>query len=164
MPAPPPPPPRRASGFTLLEMVMVIIILGVMAGVGTPVLMAAYQSFLLGSNIQEADTRARLAMERMLRELRGASIASLTDGADASSITFTDQNGASVTFQRVSGNLQRGGVLLAEGVSGLRFVTSKKMPPVEMENDPTPWVTIDMTVIVAGQGLSLRGGVSPLNP
>ncbi len=144
---------------------MVIIILGLMAGVGTPVLVTAYRSFLLGSIIQEADTRARLAMERMLRELRGARLDSLSAGT-GNSITFDDQDGSPVVFQfsSATGILSRGSATLAEGVSALSFSVVLGMPPVQLDNTALPLITVDMTVTVDGQGLNLIGAVSPLNP
>lgn len=143
---------------------MVIVILGLIAGVGTPVLMVAYQSFFLGSIIQESDTRARLATERMLRELRGARIASLLPGS-GNSVTFLDQTGSSVTFRwNTGGLLMRNNAILAEGITALNFDVATGMPPVQLVNNALPMVTVDLTVTVNGQGLSVRGGVSPLNP
>ncbi len=163
---------RHPSGFTLLEMVVVIIILGLIAGVGTPVLMGAFQSFRIGSIVQEADVRARLAMERLLRELRGAQLGSLTAGTGLSAITFTDQDDTSVTFQfdADTGTLSRGGATLAEGVSALTFDVVTGLDPVVLDNDPLPSITVTMTITIPdpvtgnSQGLSLIGGVSPVNP
>ena len=59
-------------GFTLAEFLVAIAIVGlVMAGVLT-IIMTGNQTYLTGSNQVEAQQAARVALERMVREIRGA--------------------------------------------------------------------------------------------
>ncbi len=145
------------QGFTLLEVVLTISMMGLIVGVGTPVLMAGYQSFLLGTAIQDIDARARFAMERMLRELRTAQI-DLPFGANSISL----DNGA-IRYVFHGGNtLTRNGILMAENVTGTFTVIPD--PPVHTD-PPTPvHVSVDMTITDGGQSIQLKGGVSPRNP
>ena len=59
-----------ARGFTLLEMVLVIIILGVLAAFIAPILTAAVESYDHTSRNIELTINMRYAMERMSREIR----------------------------------------------------------------------------------------------
>jgi len=61
----------RARGFTLLETVMVIIIVGIIAAFVAPILLASVNSYDETSRNVEVLTRMRYAMERMAREIRG---------------------------------------------------------------------------------------------
>ncbi|MBF0159637.1 MAG: hypothetical protein HQL58_08920 [Magnetococcales bacterium] len=157
-----PTPPIRA-GFTLLEVVIMISVMGIIMGVGTPVLIAGYQSFLLGTAIQDADARARLAIERMLRELRTASTASLPAAGTRSTLTFTNQDGSSITYTFSAGlsQLTRGGVVLAENVTGSFVVTDN---PDRTTTNPNTLVVINLTITVSGQSIQLVSGVVARNP
>jgi type IV pilus assembly protein PilW len=59
-------------GFTLAELLVAIAIVGlIMTGLVT-FMMAGNQSYLTGSNQIEAQQNARVALDRMVREIRGA--------------------------------------------------------------------------------------------
>jgi prepilin-type N-terminal cleavage/methylation domain-containing protein len=59
-------------GFTLAELLVVMAIMGlVMAGL-MPIMVSGNQSYATGSNQIEAQQAARVALERMAREIRGA--------------------------------------------------------------------------------------------
>ena len=59
-------------GFTLAEFLVAIAIVGlIMAGVLT-IIMTGNQTYLTGSNQVEAQQAARVALDRMVREIRGA--------------------------------------------------------------------------------------------
>ena len=65
-------------GFTLAEFLVAIAIVGlIMAGVLT-IIMTGNQTYLTGSNQVEAQQAARVALELMAREIRGAGYSSLT--------------------------------------------------------------------------------------
>lgn len=63
---------KSTQGFTLIEMIIVIVLLGVMSGVLTPFISKAMQAY--GASKARADlvSKGRLAMERMAREIRHA--------------------------------------------------------------------------------------------
>ncbi len=62
----------RSSGFTLVEMVMVIIILGVLVlGVSSFVILGT-RIFVESTSVDQVLSQSRFAMERMTREIRNA--------------------------------------------------------------------------------------------
>ncbi|MBF0096397.1 MAG: prepilin-type N-terminal cleavage/methylation domain-containing protein [Magnetococcales bacterium] len=165
-------PLRQRGGFTLLEMVLTIIILGLIVGVGTPVLVSGYQSFLLGTSIQRADAVARLAMERISRELRNGLQATVTPLAlNSASVQFTNSDGDAVTlsFQDntlvVQHNAQSG--VVAENIVGSFSVSDES----DVSNRFMPYrlISVQLTVTQAidqfeGQSVTLRSAIVPRNP
>ncbi|MBF0415778.1 MAG: prepilin-type N-terminal cleavage/methylation domain-containing protein [Magnetococcales bacterium] len=143
------------AGFTLLEMVMVIAVLGIIAGVGAPVMLAGYRAYFLGSDVQQLDTTGRMAMERILRELREADNATLSVGS-GSSITFKDKSGTTLSFSYSSATktLKRNTDTLAGNVSGMVFkVIAGTLKTVE----------VTMTLSASAQNLVLYAKVTPRN-
>lgn len=63
---------KRTRGFTLIEMVMVIVLLGVIGGILTPFILKAMQAYMGSKARAELVGKGRLAMERLSREVRQA--------------------------------------------------------------------------------------------
>lgn len=60
----------RASGFTLVEMVMTIVLLGIIAGVLVPVISQTTNAYVDTSARAELTARGRIALERLAKEIR----------------------------------------------------------------------------------------------
>jgi prepilin-type N-terminal cleavage/methylation domain-containing protein len=87
---------RGQRGFTLVEMIMTIVLLGIMAGLGSSMIADVFRTSLLVNSGDASTAEARYALERIARELRetkyittGYVISSPSPLASASSITFT---------------------------------------------------------------------------
>lgn len=63
---------KKHQGFTLIELVMVIVILGVIAGFSTQFVVTAVKSFASVSSKNTLLSRSRLSMDYMVRRLRNA--------------------------------------------------------------------------------------------
>lgn len=96
-------PGRRAAGFTLVELVITIVILGILAAVAAPILFGGFRVFSTSTADLHTLDKLRYATERMARELREvqhtAGAYALTLAAPtASSLSFTKNNGTTVTL------------------------------------------------------------------
>ncbi len=118
--------PRR-NGFSLIEMIMVIVVLGIIAAVAAPILANAFRAYFTGMDIAETDWQARAALERMSRELRTVRAPADLIITAAGDLSFTDIDGNVIryclgavgTCPGTAGNLMRNSQSLATGVSGL---------------------------------------------
>lgn len=89
-------------GFSLVELVMVIILVGIIFSLGSVLLGKTFSSYALRRDVADADWQAKVALERAARELRAARS---TTGADLdiasnAQIRFVDTDGNGVCFYR----------------------------------------------------------------
>jgi len=93
---------RGEHGWTLIELVMVIVILGLLAAMGAGLLSSLFQSYFAARDITSSDGQARAAFERMTRELRQVRSATAADldVASTAQVRFIDTDGNGVCFYR----------------------------------------------------------------
>lgn len=112
---------RRQSGFTLIELVMVTVLLGILGGIFGRILLQTFSVYRTSQNITETDWQGFLALERLTNDVHTIRSASGITTTSASSFAFTDINGASVTYSLSGSTLLRNSQTLASGVTGLSF-------------------------------------------
>jgi len=97
---------RRTRGFTLIELIVVMVLLGFLAAVGSKMIAGTMDTSYIAARNHSSGSEARYAMERITREIRemafsasGYSVSTM----GASSIVFTKEDGTVVTIT-YSGN------------------------------------------------------------
>jgi prepilin-type N-terminal cleavage/methylation domain-containing protein len=109
------------KGFTLLELVFVLVILSIIAATGSYVVSTQFRSYFTQQDITDADWQTRLALERMTRDIQNIPATNTISTAATSQLIFTDANGSSVTYQLTGSNLMRNSQVLARGINTLTF-------------------------------------------
>lgn len=94
----------RKRGFTLIELVIVIVILGIIAVVGVALMLQVGDAWVLQSHRKEMSESARIAMDRMIRETREAASISTAAGG---TLTFNNIGGNTITFDTSGTTLRR---------------------------------------------------------
>ncbi len=114
---------RQTRGFTLIEMIMVIVITGVIASLAGMLLQHGVRAYVLSGELTEIDWQGRLALERLLRDLRRMRSASPGDltMTPADRITFVDSDNQTISYALSGATLTRNGQPLADGISTLNF-------------------------------------------
>ncbi|MDA8391037.1 MAG: prepilin-type N-terminal cleavage/methylation domain-containing protein [Gammaproteobacteria bacterium] len=114
---------QREQGFSLIEMVVVIVIVGIVFGIGALLVGRGLGSFDDGQRIDQAAWQARVALDRIDRELRMVRSPTPADlGLGANTLTFTTLRGTTYSDTLVGTVLQQsvnGGTpqVLAQDVS-----------------------------------------------
>lgn len=91
-----------SRGFTLIEMVMVIVIIGILAAFSTPLLLGTFQAFETNQTNLVTLSKLRYATERMAREIREVRFAggayAIVMGPTTLQFTKNDTAGTIVTI------------------------------------------------------------------
>jgi prepilin-type N-terminal cleavage/methylation domain-containing protein len=162
------PPIRRQPGFSLVELIVVIVVLGIIAGMGAIVVRDGMLGYLRGREITSADWQGRLALERITRELRNIASPNYSGIAAAacgtSTFAFSDIDATPISYTQNTTTLLRNGQPLADNVTALRFYC--------LQNDGQTYstvpsavyfVTVSMVVGTANTSATYRGTVKPRN-
>src|SRR3954463_12952208 len=100
-------PPRRPreQGFTLVELVITVALIGLMAAFGSSMFSDVFRTVRIVEASQTSADQARYALERIARELREVKFVSGTGynvtsslTAGASTISFTNASNTAVTI------------------------------------------------------------------
>ena len=93
---------RPERGWTLIEVVVVLIILAIVVAVGGRMMTNMLRSYFAARDITSSDAQARVGFERMTRDLRQIRSATATDLDVASGVQvrFIDSDGNGVCFYR----------------------------------------------------------------
>lgn len=153
----------KQRGFSLIEMVLVIVIVGIIASVGAQLMGTGFQLYFTGRDTLSVDAQARVALERMTRELRTVRPATSLTMTPATQITFTDETGTVVQYVLGGGNLMRNTEVLAGGVTGLGFVYLDSTGAVTATAAQVFYVSVQFTVTQGGMSSTYRATVSPRN-
>jgi len=162
---------KNKAGFSLIEFIMVMVILGVIMAIGVPLVMQATEAWVFQSQRKEMSESAKVAIGRMVREIR--LVRNKTSVATASSATFrfTDTDNRDITFGSSGASLQRtedGSVnTLADNLSSLSFVyydsggATIATPLVSPDSTNIRRVEINLVFSLGGTILSFQSQVSP---
>ena len=119
---------RSACGFSLIELVTVVIILGIVASSGALIISRGFNAYFAGRDMTRADWQGRLALERMTRDLRDvrSAVAGDIPTMTATQITYNDIYGTNITYNLNVTTLMRtqSGVAaagLADNISALQL-------------------------------------------
>lgn len=155
---------RWQAGFTLIELVITIVLVGVIGGIGSVLIMQGTKEYIAQDVRAGLTDQSRLGIERMAHEIRGIRSRTAADIPTwtAGTLQFTDVGGTSITYTVAAGTLTRNGTALASDVSALTFsylqndgVTAATLPT-------NIWIIrISLTVTRSGESQTLRIRVHP---
>ena len=160
---------KSRRGFTLIELIMVIIIVGVLTGISSLYIKETIDLWRFLTFRNEVISQERIALMRMSREIRQIKDAYSITSANAQQFQFTDSNSAPIGYLLSGSNLLRNADVLAERVSALTFTYYNKTnqiiatPQVAPNKTDIYLININMTVQSGTQSKTLKTQVYPRN-
>ncbi len=158
----------RQRGFSLVELIVVIVVLGIVASMGAIVVRDGMLGYLRGREITGADWQGRLALERITRELRDVAAPNFSNIAatacDATTFTFSDVTSTPISYTQNTTTLLRNGQPLADNlaVNGLRFYCLQSDGQTYTTTPSAVYyVTVSMIVSTANTSATYRATVKP---
>ena len=155
---------HKNRGFTLIEMLIVIVILGIIFAIGVTLFDYAFKIGFLVKDQSEARTQAQYALERMSDEVRNARSATNADlGTQASRLVFTTNEGEDLTFRIVGTDLRRNNETLATGITNLSLTYLSATNTTTSDSTEVRCIVIDVTFVKNDSSVSATTTVCPRN-
>lgn len=110
---------RKINGFTLIELIIVILIIGIIAAMSSNALLQGTINYTTSQTLGTLDAQAADALERISRIARTIPTSSYITTATSSQFSFKDKTGTSYSYQISSGNLVENANILSSNASTL---------------------------------------------
>lgn len=155
-----------AAGYTIFELVMVIVLVGIIFAVTAPLMIEVGRSWQIASKRNSMSEDAMVAMDRMAREIRQIKNTASVLAATGSVFQFIDVNNNNITFSLSGNYLMRNVNQLAGNVTALTFtyydaVGALIPAPVLSPVTNIKSVVINLIFSLGGTSLNLESGVFP---
>lgn len=154
---------QQHRGFSLLELIVVMVILSIVAAIGSRVIQASFNSYFTNQNVTTANVQARLALERMTRDIHAINSSASITTASATQLTFTDVNGTSITYQKTGTQLMRNSQVLSDGVNTLTFSYLDRNAAVTAVLANIRYITVTLNITSGNVNYTMRTTINTLN-
>ncbi len=159
---------KSQKGFTLIEIIIVIVILSIAAGITIKFLIDGMQIYTMTVNQKTLFDEGKLALERMSRDIRDASS---IIGTTASSIAFTrtnatgtgqDSAGERIRFDLSGTTLRKAKGVDAAGNGGTPYTMADNVGAFTVTN-ATDEIQLQLTLqLTSGENVTLRRKMQPI--
>jgi len=112
---------RQQYGFSLIELVMVLMIIGVISVVVSRILLQSGLEYTTANNIGVTDWQGFAVLSRMTEDIHNVRSKNDISTINSTEFVFTDADGTSVQYTLSGNTLLRNAQTLATGVTGLAF-------------------------------------------
>jgi prepilin-type N-terminal cleavage/methylation domain-containing protein len=164
-------PTPNSKGFTLVEIVITIVLIGILSGIAAMIILQGVRAYSDEQTRSDVHYQARLAVERMAREIRMTRSTTDITTFTASDLRFTKVDGSISGFNWSNPTLNRwngaGNDVLASGVTAFSFsyyrndgVTLAALPA---DLSLLWFIDISMTDTQGSETLQMRTRVHPRN-
>lgn len=155
----------KQKGFTLFEMVISILILSLIALAGGKILQVSFNAYNQNQAITNANAQARLALERLRRDIHNVNSKNDFTTATASQLVFRDVYGTTITYSISGTQLLRNSQVLADGIvsanSSFSYLNSSLNTASSLST--IRYVVINLALNQGGVSYALETIVNTLN-
>ncbi len=156
---------KKQKGFTLIEIVIVIAILGLVSLIGSVILHGAFESANTSKDAINASWQARLALARMsseLREIRSATSSDLNISSN-NQISFTDVNGNNISYTSSGDVIFRNGTEVADDITALTFSYYNANNVITANVNNVRCIKAEITAVAGSNSTNIQTVICPRN-
>ncbi len=156
-----------SNGMTLVELIMVIVIVGTIAGFVGNIIFYEINTYNIVTSRKTGTQNARFASQYMAKEIRLIADPDSIFQANSDSLRFSDLDGNTIRYKLVSGELLRNSDLLLQDITAFSFDyfdgsgTLLTQPISDLSEIRS--VTFQLTTSHRGQEITSRVNVTPRN-
>lgn len=157
---------KDSAGFTLIEIVITIVLIAIISSIAAMIILQGVKTYSAEDSRSNMHYQARLAMERMTKEIRQIRSASTADipTMTATDLRFTNVGGAIVEFTWTTPNLNLLANQLASGITAFTFKYYLVDGTTPTADKTQMWfVEIILTAQQGTETLQMNSRVHPMN-
>lgn len=141
---------QKSKGFTLIELISVIVLLGIISTIVGQILLNSYRTFLVSKKISETDWQGMLALARLTNEIHTIRSANDISTIESTQLSFTNSSGSTVQYQWSGHILLRNSQPLIGGIQGLSFTYLDRNGAVTSTAISVRYIIISVTILEDG--------------
>jgi type II secretory pathway pseudopilin PulG len=154
----------RRQSFTLIELVMVITVVGIVSILLAPFISTAVDAWIFNNSERDVIFSGRLAMNRMVREIRRIKNTSSITTFTQTEFDFVDISNTRIDFRQSAASLLRNNDELADKLAnpgGLTFTYLQSTNPdvVAAQKQDIRIVRIRLQLILGDSALNIQSSV-----
>jgi prepilin-type N-terminal cleavage/methylation domain-containing protein len=158
---------RSQHGFSLMEMMIVIIIMGIIIGMSSSLLNQGLNIFSPAEGVINANWQGQLAMERFSRDALSIRSSADVTTMTANNFAFTDINSNTIAYSLSGTNLiltyNGSSLVLADGIQSLTFSYFDKTGTSTASLTAMRYVRITINVTQNNANYTLTTLINPRN-
>jgi prepilin-type N-terminal cleavage/methylation domain-containing protein len=152
---------RSTRGFTLVEVVLVITITAIVALIPSQVMQESIKVYASVAPRLDAAYQARLATERLRRDVREMGNLNLISAMTSTALTFTDTSNRTVSYLLTGSDLTRNGDKIATGVNSLAFRYWQDDGTVATAARDIFLLEVDLTIQMRSEPYRIQSAIYP---
>ena len=157
----------KQCGVTLLELLMVIIILAIIAGMSFQLLFQSINGYFTAINMTDANWQGQIAMQTMARAIKLVRSPNDIVTATNNQFTFVNMNNNTISYELNGNSLMHtknnNKQILADGISSLMFNYYDKTGTSTTTLTNIAYIKITINVIQKNANYTITSAIFPTN-